>query len=151
MYNNILFVCTGNICRSAMSEYLLKKMLKEEGITELQVWSRGIAGSHTLRIPAIELELMDEENIDISQHVSHPLLGRDVLTADLILVMEKYHKERLQTFFPEVSEKIFLLSEFVGQGAQDIKDPIGLPDEVYKECRDMLKYLIKKLVEIIKK
>lgn len=151
MYSNILFVCTGNICRSAMSEYLLKKMLKEEGVTEVQVWSRGIAGSPTLHIPAVELELMDEENIDISQHVSHPLLARDVLTADLILVMEKHHQDRLQTFFSEVSEKIFLLSEFVGQGAQDIKDPIGLPDEAYRECRDMLKYLIEKLVEIIKK
>lgn len=151
MYKKILFVCTGNTCRSAMSEALLKKFLKDNNLEGVEIWSKGLAGSSALKIPPIVIELMNEEGIDITKHISQPLLARDILSADLILVMEGYHKERILQFFPEAKAKVFLLKEFVGEIKDlEILDPIGQEDEVYRSCAQELKKALTKVIEKIK-
>jgi len=132
-----------------MAEALLKKMLAEADIKDVQVWSRGTAGTKAFQIPPPVAALMEEEKVTMAKHVSKPLLGRDVLKADLVLVMEEHHKERIKTFYPEVSGKTYILKEFVGAGHGDIEDPIGMEAEDYTACKKEIKGYLEKLIKII--
>lgn len=146
MYKKILFVCTGNVCRSAMAEAMGKKMLKDFGLRGIKVWSRGLAGSRMLKIPDIILKLMDDEQSNLDTHVSSPLTAKDLSRADLVLVMEEYHQERIVADFPEAADKVFLLKQFAGAGAGDIEDPIGLADEEYRACKEEIKNYLHKVI-----
>lgn len=146
MYKKILFVCTGNVCRSAMAEAMLKKMLKEFGLKGIKVWSRGLAGSRMIKVPEEILKLMDDEQSNLDTHVSAPLTTKDLSRADLVLVMEGYHQERIIADFPEVADKVFLLKDFSGAGTGDVEDPIGLEEEDYRACKDEIKGYLQTLI-----
>ena len=132
-----------------MAEAMLKKMLADSGIKKVKVWSKGVAGTSSFAIPAAVAKLMEEEKISLRKHVSRPLLKKDVAEADLILVMEEYHRERIEIFCPEVRTKTFLLKEFAGAGHGDIEDPMGQEDEAYRSCKEEIqKYLQKLFIKI---
>lgn len=147
----ILFVCTGNSCRSPMAEGLLEKMLKYRGIKDIEVFSAGT--SPVLDAPPSKetIEILREDGIDISTHrgayVTHDLISG----ADLILVMGKGHKEEILAMRPDVKDKVFLLKEFAGDGELDVIDPIGQPREIYEKCASEIKGALEKsLPKIIK-
>ncbi|MDD5259060.1 MAG: low molecular weight protein arginine phosphatase [bacterium] len=148
MYKKILFVCTGNVCRSAMAEAMCKKMLKNLGLKGIKVWSRGLAGSRMLRVPDEVVQLMAEEScrLDLDIHVSAPLTVRDLSRADLVLVMEDYHKEKIVADFPAVADKVFLLKQFAGAGDGDVEDPIGMEEKDYRACKDEIKGYLQTLI-----
>ncbi|HCJ66938.1 MAG TPA: hypothetical protein DHV62_06330, partial [Elusimicrobia bacterium] len=109
----ILFVCTGNTCRSAMAEGMLKKMLLEKNLTGIEVSSRGLAASPRFQVPYTVKELMLEENIDISKHQAQKLTEKDAGEADLILVMETWQGVDIIQQFPQAENKTFLLKKYV--------------------------------------
>ncbi|MFH1239316.1 MAG: low molecular weight protein arginine phosphatase [bacterium] len=156
MIKNILFVCTGNTCRSAMAEAMMKTMLKKEGITGISVRSQGIAGSHLLQIPDIVIELMKEKGIDISDHVSSPLTYEAIEEADLILAMEEFHRQRILEYAPLAEGKTFLLKKFALQGDNleddnmEILDPIAQPDEIYENCIEEIQTYLEKIIKKLK-
>lgn len=142
----ILFVCTGNTCRSLIAEALARKFLQDRKITDLTVFSRGIAGSPLFQVPEVVNRLLAEENLDVSGHQSQTVSGADLEKADLVLVMEKLHKDVLTQRFPQYSKKFFLLAENSG----DIPDPIGQSEEVYRRCFEEIKLCLDKLVKKLK-
>ena len=146
MYKKILFICTGNVCRSAMAEAMSKKMLKDFGLKGIKVWSRGLAGSRMIQVPEEVLKLMDQEQSNLDTHISAPLTAKDLSKADLVLVMESYHQERIIADFPEVAGKVFLFKQFAGAGDGDIEDPIGMEEKDYRACKEEIKNYLQKVI-----
>ena len=140
----ILFVCTGNLCRSPMAAGLLRQRLAQEGLADrYRVDSAGVwavAGR-----PASEnaVIVMAERGIDISDHRSRPITAYDVHEADLILVMGREHKQALEQTWPQYEWKIYRLSEMVHK-KKDIRDPYGGSLDEYCRCADILEDYIQR-------
>lgn len=150
MFKKILFVCTGNTCRSVMAQGLLQKILKEKGIENVEVRSAGIAALPSYGIYGVLEKILREENIEISNHRPNQITVDIVRDSDLILVMERRHKEAILEMAPEVKDRVFLLKEFAGETENlDIPDPIGQPEDVYrKRLLEIKQYLLKILDKV---
>lgn len=123
----ILFVCTANICRSPMAETILKERLRNSGMTDISVSSAGLMDMKGGRAREEALSIIEKLGVDISHHRSRHLTGEMVTDADLILVMEGEHRDKIVSSYPESAGKVFLLSKFGNEKgvAMDIADPYG--------------------------
>lgn len=145
MNKTILLVCTGNSCRSPMAAGFLREMLKEK--KEIRIDSRGTIFSSFSGPTPQAIKIMKEYGIDISSHKTKSLSKDLIDEADLILVMEKKHKERVREINPEAEKKTFLLKEFAGEKESlEIRDPIGLSDEIYKMVAEEIKSALEKVL-----
>lgn len=146
---DILFVCTGNTCRSVMAEALLKKLWPEEESDRVKIHSAGIAAFHGSLPGKMTLEVLREKGINASSYRSARSEGAALKTADLILVMEKDHRERILHLYPPTRGKVFLLKEFATGSKEEISDPMGGSYQSYEEClreiEENIKGIIKKL------
>lgn len=146
----ILFVCTANICRSPMASGLFKTMLDEAQIPG--VWRVESAGTWALEgEPAAtgSQAVMSERGINISKHRAQNVSRELLQSFDLILTMESGHKESLRVEFPDLSGRIYLLSEMVNQ-KDDIDDPYGGTISEYEQAADEIEgYLNKGFDEIV--
>ena len=138
---SILFVCTANICRSPMAEGLLKHLVKTKGYN----WKVDSAGVWAIDgLPPVEnaINVLLQKGINISEHRSQNLSKQLLEENDLVLVMEKNHKESIVLSFPQEKEKVFLLSEVIGKRF-DIVDPIGKSIEEFRATADELESVLK--------
>ena len=147
----ILFVCTGNTCRSPMAEGLFREMLKEENISSVEeISSAGINAIPHQLASLNSIEAIGEKGVDLEAHKSQMLTLDLVESFDLILTMTESHKKTILALVPWLDEKVFTLKEYVGQDG-DISDPFGGSLSIYKESLDDIEDSLKLLIEKINK
>jgi len=145
----ILFVCTGNICRSPMGEYLLRNKLIKEGIKDIEIISAGTTdfcvGSSA---SADAIQVMDKIGIDLKPHIAQQVSKKLVEESDYIIAMTQYHKDLINMMFYVASNKVYMLSEFDSNEdtIYDIPDPYGHDLQSYYKCRDMIKKVVEQEV-----
>jgi len=138
----ILFVCTGNICRSPMAAGLLQQRLREDPERhDWQIVSAGTWASEGRPASAYAVAEMTDREIDISAHRSRHVNERMMKEADLVLVMTRNHAEALRVTFPDQADKVYMLSEMVGK-TYDIADPYGGTRLEYSYIAQELEQLI---------
>ncbi|RSD32964.1 low molecular weight protein-tyrosine-phosphatase [Vibrio pectenicida] len=128
MFNNILVVCVGNICRSPIGEAALQKLLPSTNVL-----SAGLAAEKSRLVgkPADDKAILvaEENGIDLSSHRSQQLSSAVCAEFDLILVMEKVHIELMTSIAPEVRGKTMLFGQWIGK--KDVPDPYRKSKEVF--------------------
>ena len=148
----ILFVCTGNSCRSVMAEYILKSMVGHRA--DVEVHSAGTGVFINSMASAETISVLKEEGIDATRHQSQSIHSTLLRKSDLIFVMTRAHRQQVLERVPEVEKRVYLLKEFTHMPAGfpmdlDIADPIGRPHHAYKECLAVIKEAMAKIVNLI--
>jgi protein-tyrosine-phosphatase len=145
----ILFVCTGNLCRSPMAAVLLRKMLAGRG--EEGGWVVESAGTWTIEgepSPSGAAIVLVERGLDLSAHRSRRVSGELLGRFDLILTMESRHEEALKVEFPHLADRIFMLTDMIGE-RWDIPDPLGGSIIDYRAAAQVLSSLLEQGFEEI--
>lgn len=143
----ILFVCTGNTCRSPMAEGILSKVAANNGL-DIQVKSAGIFALAGGKASEYSIEVMSENGMDISKHTSSLLTEDLIRESDLILTMTISHKMDILNMFPSGEGKTYTLNEYAFSRERNIADPYGGRkkdyENTYNEIYSAIEMVIKK-------
>src|SRR4051812_130370 len=146
----VLFVCTGNVCRSPMAEGLFKHAVRGRGT--YRVLSAGVGAVDGQPASDHAVRALREIGIDISLHRSRHLTSDVVAQADYIFGMTHSHVDAIMILYPQAAEKTFLLREFdetLDTYENDICDPIGGSLDTYRACRDQIEQGIVSMMKFI--
>ena len=150
----IMFVCTGNTCRSPMAEALFQKMLAEHlhcGEDELIdrgyiVVSAGLAAYPGTPASREAADLLRDSGMDLSGHHSQPVSEDRLFRCDTIYTMTRVHKDAILQAYPQLADRVQMLSP----EGRDVSDPIGGGPEQYAKCRDEIAESLRRRIDEMK-
>lgn len=132
MFERILVVCTGNVCRSPIAEQLLAQQLPGKQVSS--------AGTHALKNSDIYSSAKNtaeqKHGVSLKPHQSRQITTDIIQQSDLILVMENKHRHSIEKIDPSALGKVFLLGKW--NGNKEIPDPIGKSDEVFNHVHQLI-------------
>jgi glycine hydroxymethyltransferase len=147
---SVLFVCTGNICRSPIAEGLFRRLIANR--KDIEVASAGVHAVRGQPPSLYAVQVCEDEGVDISYLRSQPLTNTLVERATHIFAMTGAHLETIHLLFPHGAEKSYLLREFEEPGTtvwRDVPDPIGLGRDVYEVCARTIKNALPSVLDFV--
>lgn len=138
---NILFVCTGNTCRSPMAEGIFRKIISDENLKDINVTSAGISANNISKATKNAVDVCNEINVDLSKHISKSIFDININNIDKFVVMTNMHREMLLRLGIN-KDKIYVLGN-------QIDDPYGGDISIYRKCRDQIYDALNKFIKDI--
>ena len=150
----ILFICSGNICRSPMAAGYCLHRVEDEGLTEFEVDSAGTLGIRKARASAEAITAMAEIGVDISGHRSKGIKAKNLETVAFTLAMAHEHLDYLALRHPEGEDERWLLKAFENRprpepNPRDLIDPIGRSLDFYRDQVPLITRCVDHLIEYL--
>lgn len=135
--SKIMFVCTGNICRSPMAEVMARDVFPKEGLEGYEFVSSGVAAMEGFGATDEVAQVLGALKLDVSKHRARYVSAKDIDACSHVFAMTRAHLDALLRQYPKSRDKIHLLSEYASSEG-DVHDPYMLGLGAYEECREVL-------------
>jgi protein-tyrosine phosphatase len=150
----ILFVCSGNSCRTPIAEGLLKTKLPDALKDQVKVISAGTLGLPGNPATYYAIQAAGELGANIAEHRSQGISEQLMREADIVFCMARGHKDILASQFSQFSENVFLLRAFDRQPSEqfylDVEDPIGRDLPEYRACAQLINSELERILPRLK-
>jgi protein-tyrosine-phosphatase len=142
----LIFVCSGNTCRSPLAEVIAKKIFPDRLSKQVRISSAGSSTVDGLPASALAVEVAREHGLDLGSHRSRRLTAEMVRDADLIVTMTEAQRRSVVDLVPEALDYTYRIDQFSGKEGE-VPDPIGGGKEAYERTFELLSRYLRALAD----